>query len=275
MYRRVVLLTLAVAGILGILAGCSNSLGERRAAWRNTEERACTIRRHVRPNAYIERVGKVKAPGACGIIKPLKVSALTGGRVAVGPSATINCPMTAALENWMTATVQPAALAWFGQPVAEIKQLGSYVCRRRNNERQAKLSEHAFGNALDIAGFRLADGREITVRGDWRGEVNARSFLREAFAGACDRFKTVLGPGVRNHADHFHLDLAHHNNAGTSRYCRPQPDTSQPRRAPYRPGLFAQDRVVDQLQTGSVGGASNVTSYAPVPEWRPMPPALD
>ncbi len=274
MVRRVAYLAVGAAGIAVVLAGCSNSLlGEKRAAWRNAEERVCMVRRHVRPSKYIERVSKVRAPGACGIDRPLKVSAVTGGRVTVGPSATVNCPMTASLEIWMTSAVQPAAMAWFGEPVVEIRQIADYACRRRNNESRAKLSEHAFGNALDIAGFRLASGRQITIKRDWRGEINGRSFLRESFAAACQQFKTVLGPGVRNHSDHFHLDLAHHDKAGTSRYCRPTPEGAPPRRAPYRPGLFVRDRPVDPVQTGSIGAANGPPAYAPVPIVRPLPPA--
>ncbi len=276
MIRRVAYLAVGAAGIAVVLAGCTYSLlgGEKRAAWRNAEERACMVRRHVRPGKDIERVGKLRDRGACGIARPLKVSAVTRGRVVVGPSATVNCPMTAALESWMTNAVQPAAMAWFGEPVVEIRQIADYACRRRNNEKRAKLSEHAFGNALDISGFRLAGGRQITIKRDWRGEINARSFLREAFAAACHQFKTVLGPGVRNHSDHFHLDLAHHDKAGTSRYCRPTPEAAPPRRSPYRPGLFVRDRPIDPVQTGSVGGVDGPPAYAPVPEWQPLPPAL-
>ena len=36
----------------------------------------------------------------------------------------------------------------------------NYACRSRNNVRGARLSEHAFGNALDVAGFKLANGRD-------------------------------------------------------------------------------------------------------------------
>lgn len=236
------------------------------------------VKHHVRTGQHIEKVGKVRARGACGIDRGLEVSALAGGRVVVGPSATLNCPMTAALESWMQTTVQPAAIAWFGQPVVRIKQLASYACRSRNSERGAKLSEHGFGNALDIAGFVLADGRTITVKGHWNGDLNARSFLRETFAGACENFKTALGPGVRNHSDHFHLDLAHHNEAGTSRYCRPTPTSKPPRRAPYWPRLLSGRSRIDPVTTGAVASADGnfpvnatpVQAYAPVPPWPPQ-----
>lgn len=272
MVRRVAYLAVGLVGMFAMLPGCTYSFvgGESRAAWRNAEERTCVLRRHVRTDQYIKRAGKVRDRGACGIDRALKVSAVTGGRVTVGPLATINCPMTAALESWITNGAQPAAMAWFGQPIVEIKQLGSYNCRRRNNESRARLSEHAFGNAIDLASFRLADGREVSVKRDWNGQLDARSFLRETFASACEQFKTVLGPGVRNHSDHFHLDLAHHNKAGMKRYCRPTPQAKPPRRQPVGRGLFSQAPSIDPVFTGSVPGAKPVATYARVPQWPPV-----
>src|SRR6476619_2245515 len=108
-------------------------------------------------------------------------------------------------------------------PVVEIRQISDYSCRTRNNVHGAKLSEHAFGNAVDVAAFKLLDGRVVTVKTGWRGQPDEQSFLREVAATACARFKTFLGPGAPYHGDHFHLDLAHHDKAGTSRYCRPTP----------------------------------------------------
>jgi len=78
------------------------------------------------------------------------------------------------------------------------------------------------------------------VKGEYlRGAPEAQGFLREVFAGACAQFKTVLGPGAPYHGDHFHLDLAHHNAAGTSRYCKPTPWVPVPSRPPYRGDVMA------------------------------------
>jgi hypothetical protein len=141
----------------------------------------------------------------------------------------------------MQTSVQPAALAWFGAPVVELRQMGTYSCRSRNNVHGARLSEHAFGNAIDVGGFTLATGRTVTVRGDFlNGPPEAQGFLREVFATACQQFKTVLGPGAPYHGDHFHLDLAHHNADGTSRYCKPTPSVVPPNRAPYRGDQIAR-----------------------------------
>jgi Extensin-like protein C-terminus len=259
MVRRVAYLAVTV-GVLFALAGCALSLFgyERRATWRDAEERSCMSHRMVVMSAWVRAERGVNDRGACGIDRPLKVSAMESGTVSIGPVATLGCPMTAAIDGWLSEAVQPAAIAWFGTTITDIKQISAYSCRPRNNEAGERLSEHAFGNALDVAGFRLADGRLITVKHDWSlGDDATRSFLREVFAAACERFKTVLGPGVKYHGDHFHLDLAHHNDAGTSRYCRPLPDGPAPRRAPYSPGLFARaGAMFDWNRTASIAPAA-------------------
>jgi hypothetical protein len=128
--------------------------------------------------------------------------------VEVKPNATLACPIVSALDRWIVGSVQPAALKWFRQPVAEIKQISAYSCRGMNGQVGAPISEHAFGNALDIASFTLADGRRITVKGGWRGSPEEQGFLRDIQGAACDQFTTVLAPGSnRFHYDHIHVDL--------------------------------------------------------------------
>ncbi|TMJ34085.1 MAG: extensin family protein, partial [Alphaproteobacteria bacterium] len=39
----------------------------------------------------------------------------------------------------------------------------SFECRNRNGDTTAKISEHASGNAIDIAAFRLADKESLPV----------------------------------------------------------------------------------------------------------------
>jgi hypothetical protein len=252
MARRVAYLAVSACVVL-TLAGCLSFVGyERRAAWRDQEERACMASGAVRAGPFLQMSKPVNDRGACGIVKPLKVAGLGGGGVAIGPAAMLNCPMTNFVDRWLAEAVQPAAVAWFGAPVVSIKQISSYACRTRNSERGAPLSEHAFGNALDVAGFTLADGRTVTVKADWNGgDPNARGFLREVFAAGCVRFKTALGPGVRYHDDHFHFDLAHHNGAGTSRYCRPVLDAAPARTT--GPLIAQGGGLLDWGRTGSIG----------------------
>jgi hypothetical protein len=236
MARRVVYLAV-IPPLIGVLAGCAASLlgsFEPRAPWRDAEERACMADGgNLAPVAFTP-MPRIDGRGACGIQAPLKLTSLGSGGVTVRPSPTIGCPLAAAVDTWLSQSVQPAAIAWFGLPVIEIDELDAYSCRSVDNIPGEKLSEHAFGNAIDIAGFELADGRRVTVKRDFRSrEPRARGFLHEIFAAACARFKTTLGPGEPLHDDHFHLDLAHHNAEGTSRYCNPTPDVVPPQRPGY------------------------------------------
>ena len=130
------------------------------------------------------------------------------GPVAVKPAATLACPIVSALDRWLADSVQPAAQRWFGARVVEIRQISAYSCRGMNGNSWAHISEHAFGNALDIAGFTLADGRQVSVKDGWRGLPEEQGFLRDVEAGACQQFTTVLAPGSNvYHYDHIHVDL--------------------------------------------------------------------
>ena len=145
---------------LGALAGCSKFERAERPAWRTRAENACISERKVAFSAYVQPAAhEIDGPSICGLTQPLKVTALQGGAVQFNSTQTLDCSMVAELDAWLADVVQPAAQARFGQPVAQIDSMGSYNCRGMNNQIGARLSEHSFGNALDVGGFRLADGR--------------------------------------------------------------------------------------------------------------------
>ncbi len=158
----------------------------------------------------------------CGIAAPIRVRSL--GAVQVRPPAKLNCTFAAALYRWITDVVQPAARKRFGQPVIAIRQLSAYACRRRGGITRGpvRISEHAFGNAIDVGAFTLADGRIISVLKDW-GTFSAlfdkkAAFLKEVHKKACGIFATVLGPEANKaHRNHFHFDLGRD---GRYKYCR-------------------------------------------------------
>ncbi len=119
------------------------------------------------------------------------------------------CPVAAAMEVWMRQGVQPAAQAVLGAPIARVEHLGIFSCRRVNGGETGNWSEHATGNAIDIAAFMLEDGRRISVLRGWDGDPEERAFLRRARDAACEVFGTVLSPEYNAaHADHLHLDQA-------------------------------------------------------------------
>jgi hypothetical protein len=131
-----------------------------------------------------------------------------GADVALSSSFLASCPLAVAFALFERHSLQPAAQAVFGQAVTRVDHLGSFACRNMYNRAEGRLSQHASANALDIAGFRLADGRSISVLKDWSGEGDSARFLRQVRDGACDDFNVVLSPDYNAaHRNHFHLDM--------------------------------------------------------------------
>ena len=209
------------------LSACKFSPFEQREPWRAEAEEQCLAGGSVKSSAYTTPIREIEGAGTCGMEHPFKVSGLADGSVEVSPKATLACPMTASVDRWLVDDVQPAAMAWFGQPVARVKQISSYSCRNMNGARTGKISEHAYGNALDISGFVLADGREVMVKGGWKGQQDESGFLRTVQATACERFTTVLAPGSNiYHYDHIHVDLMRRSSGRVA--CNPAPIKPRP-----------------------------------------------
>ena len=175
--------------------------------------------------------------GQCGTPSPISLSSVDDTKVTLSPPVTINCPMAAALDTWVKQVLQPAALEIFGSRVVRLADTSSYVCRNRNGEASGPISEHAFANAFDVAGFVLADKRVIAVR-EWGALVRDRAagvtvsapavagavdvaknatqqsidphiqFLKRIHDEGCRIFGTVLGPEANEaHREHLHFDL--------------------------------------------------------------------
>lgn len=131
------------------------------------------------------------------------------------PPAT--CPVAAGFTLWMRQGVQPAAQELLGSPVARVEHFGTYSCRRLYGRSEGAWSEHATGNAIDIAAFVLEDGRRISVLADW-DDPEEGAFLRRVRDEACAIFGTVLSPDYNAaHADHFHMDQAARGFGGVCR----------------------------------------------------------
>lgn len=180
---------------------------------------------------------------------------MAGGPVEVRPAATLACPIVSALDRWIADSVQPAALHWFRQPVVEIKQISAYSCRGMNGDPNAHVSEHAFGNALDIAEFTLADGHRISVQYGWRGAPEEQGFLHDVQLAACEQFSTVLAPGANvYHYNHIHVDLMRH--AGSRHICEPTAIPGEVVAERARGRYYAAHHEGDPAYTGSLKSGS-------------------
>jgi hypothetical protein len=191
---------------------------------------------------------------------PSRGPPITGaiGPVAVRPAATLACPIVSALDQWIAGSVQPAAMRWFGQPVVEIRQISAYSCRGMNGNPRAHISEHAFGNALDIAAFTFADGHKVTVKNGWHGTPEEQGFLRDVQGAACEQFTTVLAPGSNvYHYDHIHVDLMRRN--GGRHACNPRPVSGEEVAARAR-GRYAAKRGAEPSVTGSISSRRSSTA---------------
>lgn len=121
----------------------------------------------------------------------------------------MTCRLAAATAVWTRQSVQPAAREILGSAVVQIDHYGTYACRRIYGQAQGRVSEHAHAEALDVAGFRLADGRRITVLGGWREGAPEGDFLRRVRDEGCRVFRVALSPEYNAaHANHFHFDMS-------------------------------------------------------------------
>ncbi|WP_246684063.1 MULTISPECIES: extensin family protein [unclassified Mesorhizobium] len=175
------------------------------------EELACRRRLKSMGVDFEERKAEHDAAVGCSIPYPIALKTL-GKSLDISPETELNCQMAEAAARFATDIIQPAAKAELGAELKSVGQASAFVCRQRNGG--GKLSEHAFGNALDIASFTLSNGRRIDV-GPVPPEKDAK-FLNAVRKAACGPFKTVLGPGSdADHSLHLHLDLAPRRNGGT------------------------------------------------------------
>lgn len=159
-------------------------------------------------------VSPVRGRGGCGIERPVKVSAVGGVRLT--RDALIGCDAARALDGWVRRHALPT-VGRRGGGLERIVVIAGYSCRTRNSQEGARLSEHAKGRAIDIAGFILRDGTRLSVLKDWRNSPHS-PLLKRLHRSACGPFGTVLGPDSdRYHRNHFHFDIARHRSGA---YCR-------------------------------------------------------
>jgi hypothetical protein len=176
------------------------------------------------------------------------------------PAATLACPLVSALDRWVSEGVQPAAMRWFGAQVIEIKQISAYSCRSMVGDGSSHISEHAFGNALDVAGFIFADGRKVLVRDGWHGTPEEQGFLHDVQLYACETFTTVLAPGYNAaHYDHIHVDLMRRDSG--RRPCRPNAISGEVAAAKARAVYASKQR--GPAYTGSIASAAGPHTAVP------------
>lgn len=124
----------------------------------------------------------------------------------------MRCPLARAFTGWIRFAVAPAAKQILGSELVRVESFGTYACRAiigGNAASAARMSEHGLGNAVDVGGFVLADGRKVRIETGWKSSDPAvRAFFETIHNSACKRFRTVLGPDYNAaHYNHLHLDM--------------------------------------------------------------------
>ncbi len=157
-----------------------------------------------------ESLPPLAAPGACGITSPIRLSAINVGdeKVAISPPVVMRASLADVVADWVRDDLAPA-FAIRGDRLVKIDSPGAYQCRNRDHLADAKISEHARGNAIDIAAFVTARGKRLELASITGGDVADMPSLPTLMkTTACRRFMTVLGPGADAfHAEHLHVDL--------------------------------------------------------------------
>ncbi len=151
------------------------------------------------------RLDKTSDNPECGIADGLT---LDQSLTPYSGTVTTSCRLAAALHMWERHVVLPAAQELLGQGVKRIETMGAYQCRRVNNAKTGRWSEHAHGEAIDIGGFTLEDGTKVMVKGGFNSQTREGAFLRRVRDKACGLFSTTLSPDYNAlHHDHLHLDM--------------------------------------------------------------------
>lgn len=141
------------------------------------------------------------AAASCTVDDPVRVNAAA---IAWDRPGVVACRFAVGLDDFARDAVAPLARSYFGERVTLIRHYGAYSCRTTRGGRD---SQHARGEAIDIAGFVLEDGTAISVERDWRDHGPRGRFLRAVARAACERFALVLTPDSdRDHWNHIHLD---------------------------------------------------------------------
>ncbi len=209
------------------------------------EASACQARLVADRLATIEVLPSISGPADCGAIDLVRLKEIVLPdlrRIPVMPAPTLRCEMAEAVTRWVREDVV-TGISHLGSALQALDNFDSYECRGRNRVVGARTSEHGRGNALDVRGIKLADGRFL----DLTDRTLDHGFREGMKQSVCSRFTTVLGPSSDGyHETHIHLDLAERR--GGYRLCQwavldPLPPVPLPRpRPPDAPSGAAPDQ---------------------------------
>ncbi|WP_312310469.1 extensin family protein [Atlantibacter sp.] len=172
-----------------------------------SDQTACmAVLRQAGEQGMIQFREQSSTEGNCPLDSPVRV--LRFGDVQLSSSFLASCPLALSSAMYVHQRAAPIAQQIFGSPLTRIEHVGSYACRNIYHREQARRSEHATADALDVSGFRFANGQRITVHKGWNESGARGEVMRALFNQSCNFYGNSLGPNYNAaHADHFHLGM--------------------------------------------------------------------
>ncbi len=182
--------------------------------------------------AIAPSIPDIHGSGGCGGEDLVRLEAVVlpdRRQVALKPPAILRCAMASEIAAWVRGDIAPLTTS-LGSVISVLDNFDSFECRGRNRVVGAQLSEHGRANALDVRGFKLANGQSVGLT----DRAVPREVRENVLHSVCARFTTVLGPGSDGyHEDHIHLDLmARRNNY---KICHWEVQDPMPQIAPVLP----------------------------------------
>jgi len=143
--------------------------------------------------------------GACPLANVVRVRDF--GPVSLSSSFLASCPLALSSALFVSQQARPLTKTLMGRELTRIDHLGSFACRNIYHRADARRSEHASAEALDVSAFRLADGERVTVLKGWTS-AKTQPWLQALLAASCGYYGNGLGPDYNAaHANHFHLGM--------------------------------------------------------------------
>jgi hypothetical protein len=164
----------------------------------------------------------VETSGECQVFDPVQITSLTTslGTIEFPGKPILRCDFAQQFFTWAGSIAAPVVAGLSKAKLVAISTGPGFECRNRYGDTSGKISEHAFGNAIDIDGLVLSNSRRIEISDAGISDHPDHGLLAALRTSACGYFTTVLGPGSNAaHESHFHFDLGKHGSSGKYRIC--------------------------------------------------------
>ena len=172
---------------------------------RLTPEACASLLSQANQKQLIQTQTLADSAGDCPLTDVVRVRNF--GPVTLSSSFIASCPLALSSALFVHQQARPLTQTLMGSELARIEHVGSFACRNIYHRPDARRSEHASADALDISAFQLANGQRVTVLRGWR-EEKTYPWLRALLSASCDYYGNGLGPEHNAaHANHFHLGM--------------------------------------------------------------------